>query len=127
MVVDGNKKIRRSVCSASHAGFLEYPRLSGPINIGCVNSPAYKSRFCEKHTSRSCNKMASSVSENEVHNQETQQKPTGEDVVQLLLEKKTTRGVIYYKVSDILNGDDIKMSKASPQNYDTLTYICMNK
>ena len=66
--------------------------------------------------------MASSVSENEVLNQETQQKPTGEDVVQLLLEKKTTRGVIYYKVSDILNGDDIKMSKTSPQNYELLLY-----
>ena len=100
LVIDGNQKIRRSVCGATHAGFVEYPSLPTPICTGCVNSPAFKSRFCDKHTPRSCKTKPNYLSESEItgENAVDQLKPKDEEVVELLLEKKCTRGGTYYKV-----------------------------
>lgn len=38
-------------------GFLKYPSLPGSISTGCINSPTFKSRFCETHSPRSCVSM----------------------------------------------------------------------
>lgn len=96
-MIDGNQKIRRSVCMASHAGFVKYPSLPGSISTGCIKSPTYKSRFCEQHSPRSC---TAKPAEDEVNQSATHQpiSKSGEEVVELLLDKKTTRGSTYYKV-----------------------------
>lgn len=85
-----------------NAGFVEYPSLPNAINTGCINSPAYKSRFCDMHTPRLCKTTPKYISEREINNPDlssAEQKPKSEEVVELLLDKICTRGVIYYKVS----------------------------
>ena len=69
MVIDGNQKIRRSVCMATDSGSIEYPCLPGSIKIGCTKSPKFKSRFCEQHKPRSYSGNPQYLSEN--HIQET--------------------------------------------------------
>lgn len=53
MVLDGNMKNRRDICSARDAGWINYPGLPKVIT-GCMASPSYKSRFCKEHHVRSC-------------------------------------------------------------------------
>ena len=90
---------------ASDAGFIEYPSLPGSIITGCVNNPAYKLRFCMQHSPRSCVSKPRKLSVSDVHNvldsAETSEKPpfeTGESTIEMILEKRETRGDIYYKV-----------------------------
>ena len=54
LVIDGNMKNRRDICLVKDAGSISYPGLPGQIKTGCTASPAFKSRFCEKHRVRSC-------------------------------------------------------------------------
>ena len=54
LVLDGNTKNRRDVCNAKDAGYISYPGLPGHIKTGCTASPAFKSRFCSEHSSRTC-------------------------------------------------------------------------
>ncbi len=49
LVLDGNMKNHRYVCSATHAGYIAYNGLSGKARSGCQNTPAYKSSYCELH------------------------------------------------------------------------------
>ena len=53
LVLDGNMKNRRDICSAKDAGYVEYPGLPGRIKTGCMASPAFKSRYCNQHVTRS--------------------------------------------------------------------------
>ena len=39
--MDGNQKIRRSVCMAVDAGFIQYPSLPGVIKTGCTRTPGF--------------------------------------------------------------------------------------
>ena len=83
LVLDGNMKNRRDVCMAKDAGCIQYPNLPGHIKSGCTSSPQYKSRYCQKHDSRACKSY---------HADE------GDPVVEMILEKKTTRSSTFYKV-----------------------------
>ena len=90
---------------ACDEGFVEYPSLPGRIITGCVNSPAYKSRFCTQHSPRSSVSKPRKQSVSDVHNAldstETSEKPpfeTGESIIKMILKKRETRGGIYYKV-----------------------------
>ena len=92
---------------ASDAGFVEYPSLPGKIKTGCVNSPAFKSRFCMEHCSRSCVSKSTKLSESDLHNhnpaasvESSDKSPseTGESIIGMILEKRETRGGTYYKV-----------------------------
>ena len=104
LVIDGNQKIR-SICMATEA---EYPSLPGSIFTGCINSPAYKSRFCEKHYPRSCISQPKHLQESElgvsrckdvdIHRSRQHFSSDGEQLVQLLLDKRVTRNSTYYKV-----------------------------
>jgi len=103
IVIDGNQKIRRSICMATDAGYIEYSSLPESIKTGCTNSPKFKSRFCEKHQPRSISdnpqyltdKDIEEVDPNGLQQSSTE---TGGQVVELLLEKKTTCSGTYYKV-----------------------------
>lgn len=106
LVLDGNQKNQRSICMAKDAGYIEFSSISGSIKSGCINTPQYKSRFCEVHTPRACNAQPVHLNEAQLDTEEprdycnTQLRSdsAGEPVVQLLLEKKTTRHDTYYKV-----------------------------
>lgn len=84
LVLDGNMKNRRDVCMAKDAGCIQYPGIPGHIKSGCTASPQYKSRFCQEHTSR--------VSLSPCTDSE------GDPVIEMLLEKRTTRQRTSYKV-----------------------------
>ena len=110
--MDGNQKNQRSICMAKDAGYIEFSSLPGS---GCINTPQYKSRFCEVHTPRACNTKPVHLSETQLDtdviessdahlsNTQSQSVGAGEPIVQLLLEKKTTRSDTYYKVVGILH------------------------
>lgn len=48
-----------SICYAKDADFVQFSRLPGQINTGCVASPAFKSHFCNKHD---CSSLSSTNS-----------------------------------------------------------------
>lgn len=75
-------KNHRSVCAASEAGFMEYAGLPGTVKTGCTNTPCQKSRFCHLHKPRTLS------TETVKHN----------NVIEMILEKKTTRSQTMYKV-----------------------------
>lgn len=49
LVLDGNMKNHRCVCSATHAGYTAYKGLPGKVRSGCQNTPAYESSYCDLH------------------------------------------------------------------------------
>ena len=82
---------------ARDAGYIEYVGLPGAIKTGCMNTPQKGSRHCSLHTVRACIQHSSnSASDDEApDNLET---ITGNQLVEILLDKKVTRKCTYYKV-----------------------------
>jgi len=89
LVVDGNMKNHRDVCSATNAGYVEYKGLPGRVRTGCPNTPSFKSSYCNEHkpTMAAC-------SDN------TKEEPVG-----LILGKRITRSTTLYQVR-VVNCDD---------------------
>ena len=101
MVIDGNQKIRRSVCMATDAGSIEYPSLPGSIKTGCIRSPKFKFKFCERHEPRSYLGNPQNLSESHIEELSSTKHNSLQSegqIVELLLEKKSTRSGTYYKV-----------------------------
>ena len=73
-------KNQRDVCMAKDAGFAEFTGLPGKIKTGCTHTPAFKNRFCESHLNHSVSEMDST------------------SVLEVILDKKTTRNGDYYQV-----------------------------
>ena len=67
---------------AKDVGYIEFPGLEGHIKTGCTSSPQLKSRYCQKHASHSLCTV------------------DGDQVVETILEKKTTRNTTFYKVQN---------------------------
>jgi hypothetical protein len=88
LVIDGNMKNRRDVCMAKDVGYIQYPNLPGHIRSGCTASPQFKSRYCHEH-----GKRAPSVSGYD------DSSANGDPVIEVILEKKTTRSSLFYKVT----------------------------
>ena len=90
------------LCMASDAGFVEYPSLPGTIRTWCVNSPAFKSRFCTQHCPRSCVSKKFVWEwynpQNAVESPEKSSSETGESIIEMILEKRETCSRLYYKV-----------------------------
>jgi len=78
-------KNHRSVCRATAAGYTEYKGLPGRVQIGCTNTPAYKSLYCDSHKPT----IASSAESDKI---------VGESPVGLIIAKRETRSSIMYKV-----------------------------
>ena len=111
VVLDGNQKNQRPVCMAKDAGYIDFSSLPGSIKTGCINTPQLKSRFCEVHTPRACNSHPVHLRDKDVDEATSTNacdfhikgsSTSGEPIVQVLLEKKTTRSDTYYKVIYIL-------------------------
>ena len=83
LVLDGNMKNHRDICLARSAGIVEFKNLPGQITTGCINTPAYKSRYCVDHTP--------STSE------------SGSSTKAIITGKKCTRTGIYYQVILLLS------------------------
>ena len=47
MTLDGDQKTRRGVCAASLESFIDM--YGHKQLIGCVESPGWKTKFCDKH------------------------------------------------------------------------------
>ena len=109
LILDGNMKNRRDICFAKSAGYIEFDGLSGSITTGCQASPAYKSRYCDKHKIVSCDAQSFSP----LHNDDTKdldaplgpvvrssrRNQHGENIVKTITAKKQTRNCTYYKVN----------------------------
>lgn len=95
LVLDGNMKNHRDVCKAKHAGFVEFDGLPGQIRSGCQKTPDFKSRYCSLHKPRAC---VLSDPRNDGAGTSCTADKADEGIVQMVLEKKTTRTSTYYKV-----------------------------
>ena len=52
LVIDGNMKNHRDVCSATEVGFITFQGLPGKVKTGCQLTPDVRSRYCSKHKLR---------------------------------------------------------------------------
>ena len=83
----------RDVCLAKHAGYTEYFGLPGSVNTGCLNTPAYASRFCHVHTPLS---VLSVDHKDQMCG--TQHNDTHAQVAEMILDKRVTRNTVHHKV-----------------------------
>ena len=86
-------KNRRDVCMARDAGYTTYEGLPGAVKTGCMNSPELGARHCSLHKVRACNPFTGDEDKDAPECSESHDK-----VVEMILEKRTTRKAIYYKV-----------------------------
>ena len=82
-------KNHRDVCKAGEAGFVTFDGLPGQVKTGCQKIPDYKSRYCCLHKPHVCT-LSELPKDAELKRDE--------GVVEMILEKKTTRNITYYKV-----------------------------
>ena len=68
---------------AKYAGFIEFEGLEGSVATGCMRTPAYMSRYCHEHSLQACKESADNP----------------EQVVEVIVGKKTTRNETYYQVT----------------------------
>ena len=78
LVLDGNMKNHRDICSAKSDGHIEFECLPGIITTGCTNTPAYKSRYCSDHSTLACS--------------------NDKNPVNVITADKSTRAGVYYQV-----------------------------
>ena len=108
LILDGNMKNRRDICFAKDAGFIEFEGLPGSINTGCHASPAYKSRYCDKHMSLVCDSCHFEEDDTTELDapvgpilRASQKHKLGESVILKIVTKKQTRKQTYYKVGKL--------------------------
>lgn len=85
LVIDGNLKNHRDVCSAKEAGYVTFQGLPGRVKTGCALTPEIKSRYCTLHKPRVCAKPLDDGS-------------SEEDIAEMILEERVTRSETHYKV-----------------------------
>lgn len=86
IVLDGNMKNRRDVCSATEAGYAKYAGLSWKVKTGCPNTPQPQSRYCAVHRPTAFTPQGDDG-------------PTKyQDQVAYITCKKTTRQTTFYEV-----------------------------
>ena len=83
LVLDGNMKNHRDICLARSAGTVEFKNLPGQITTGCINTPAYKSRYCVDHKPLTSESDCSTKA--------------------IITDEKCTRTGIYYQVLPLLS------------------------
>lgn len=91
LVIDGNMKNHRDVCSATEAGFITFHGLPGKVKTGCQLTPDLRSRYCSKHKPRVCVKPLDDAEDNSKADKE-------EDVAEMIIAEKVTRSATYYQV-----------------------------
>lgn len=100
---------------AKDVGYIFYEGLPGSIHTGCVNTPAFNSRFCKDHEEYVCTLQV--ASDDEVRSAVVEEMTSGpltrakakaqgattdvEGVIEKVLDQKVTRIKTYYKVCSI--------------------------
>lgn len=74
---------------AKNVGCVEYTGLPGHVKSGCTSTPRYKSRYCQEHEVYACTPQSRKDGDSDV----------GDQIVEMIIEKKTTRNTTFYKVS----------------------------
>lgn len=96
LVLDGNMKNHRAVCSATHAGYIEYQDLPGQVRSGCQNTPAFESSFCSVHMPvLAMPQRLQTESDNSVT---LEIRKTEEEPVGIITNKRQTRNSTLYQV-----------------------------
>ena len=85
-------KNHQDVCSATHAGYLEYSGLPGRVKAGCPNTPLTKSPYCRLHAPVIATSTQSSATSTEATPE-----PVG-----LIVDKRCTRSSTMYQVCHTL-------------------------
>lgn len=95
LILDGNLKNRRAVCSATHAGYIEYSGLPGRVRSGCQNTPSQDSPYCEFHKPILAKPQKFDVSgvESSTNSVLTEEEPVG-----IIINKRETRNSVLYEV-----------------------------
>ena len=85
----------RAVCSATHAGYIEYKNLPGRVQSGCQNSPAFESSFCVVHKPALAMPQHVQVEGDSfaLDIRKTEEEPVG-----IITNKRTTRNSTLYQV-----------------------------
>ena len=98
IILDGNMKNHRAVCSATHAGYIEYKGLPGRVRSGCQNSPAFDSSFCVVHKPVLAvpQRIHIEGEDNIVDVTKTEEEPVG-----IIMNKRTTRSSTLYQVHNL--------------------------
>lgn len=98
LVLDGNMKNNREVCSAKLAGYSEFSGLPGRIQTGCPNTPVPKSRYCPLHAPAAAVPHNCQFSEdgNPVLPEQTSRE---ERPAAIILRKRVTRQSTFYQVN----------------------------
>ena len=91
LVIDGNMKNLRNVCSATEVGFITFQGLSGKVKTGCQLTPDVRSRYYSKHKPRICIKPMNDTKASSKVDKE-------EDVAEMIIAEKITRSATYYQV-----------------------------
>lgn len=92
--IDGNMKNHRAVCSATHAGYIEYKDLPGRVQSGCQNSPAFESCFYVVHKPPLAMPQRVQIDDNFTSDIcKTEEEPVGN-----ITNKRTTRNSTLYQV-----------------------------
>ena len=93
-------KNHRAVCSATHAGYIEYKDIPGQVRSGCQNSPAFDSSFCALHKPVlampqrvQIQHATSEGGEFTLDLRKTEEEPVG-----IITNKRTTRSSTFYQV-----------------------------
>lgn len=91
LVIDGNIKNHRDVCSATEVGFITFQGLPGKVKTGCQLTPDVRSCYCSKHKPRICIKPMDDTKASSKVDKE-------EDVAEMIIAEKITRSATYYQV-----------------------------
>ncbi|CAH1255647.1 Hypp1583 [Branchiostoma lanceolatum] len=105
IVLDGNAKNHRQVCSVKDAS-VQFPLLPGSVKTGCINTPAKGSRFCEKCREFACDpkgKTEEAVTELKV------EAHLADDpyLIEEILDKKSFRTTTLYKVRRFQDKEEV--------------------
>jgi hypothetical protein len=94
LVIDGNMKNHRQICSATDAGYTTFDGLPGKVKTGCINSPDHKSWYCTLHSPNISVSCPFSDDGDELFEMTNHEGP-----IAMILSKRTTRQNTFYKVN----------------------------
>ena len=103
LVLDGNMKNSHEVCYATHAGHAEFSGLAGHVQIGCPNTPAYKSRYCKLHAPITTTPYQVQFSQDGNPVLTNSSTSAEERQVAIITNKRVTRSSTYYQVAILLH------------------------
>ncbi|XP_044174053.1 uncharacterized protein LOC114970138 isoform X3 [Acropora millepora] len=94
LVLDGNMKNARQVCSCRDIGELQYAGMEGTVVVGCQNTPGKGSRYCHIHNGFARQFQDDNI-EDTINESKTAHNSDELLVVKILNEKSTKKTKMY--------------------------------